>query len=208
MKCYSYIVARDFGFAPNPFGRHCTLATCKPGIRRSAAVGDWVVGTGSARHGAPERLVFAMQVTEKLTFNEYWASARFLYKRPVMNGSLKQMYGDNIYVERDGEWIQADSHHSHEDGSPNVHNIRRDTQHPFVLISEHFYYYGGEATPIPLRFCGAHTVDICQRGQGYRCNLPAAFVAAFIEWLETGHTPGYQGDPLRFFGFKRYDGIS
>ena len=34
MKLYSYIVARDFGFAPNPFYGFCTLATCKPKIAK------------------------------------------------------------------------------------------------------------------------------------------------------------------------------
>lgn len=47
MKLYSYIVARDYGFAPNPFFGICTLATCKQKIRSAANVGDWVIGTGS-----------------------------------------------------------------------------------------------------------------------------------------------------------------
>src|SRR5882762_6472831 len=48
VRLYSYVVARDFGFAPNPFYGFCTLATCKPRIRAHACVGDWVLGTGSA----------------------------------------------------------------------------------------------------------------------------------------------------------------
>lgn len=28
MRCFSYIVARDYGFAPNPFHGFCTLANC------------------------------------------------------------------------------------------------------------------------------------------------------------------------------------
>ncbi|MFH1865797.1 MAG: hypothetical protein ABIK85_07930, partial [Candidatus Eisenbacteria bacterium] len=39
MRLFSYIVARDYGFAPNPFCGVCTLATCKPKIRESASVG-------------------------------------------------------------------------------------------------------------------------------------------------------------------------
>ena len=35
-KGYSYIVARDFGFAPNPFNGVLTLATCKPIVRKGA----------------------------------------------------------------------------------------------------------------------------------------------------------------------------
>src|SRR5262249_55154673 len=45
---FSYCIPYDFGSAPNPFWGLCTLAICKPDIRRTANVGDWVVGTGSA----------------------------------------------------------------------------------------------------------------------------------------------------------------
>lgn len=31
---FSYIVRWDHGFAPNPFHGICSLATCKPGIRK------------------------------------------------------------------------------------------------------------------------------------------------------------------------------
>lgn len=40
MKLFSYIVTHDAGFAPNPFWGYCTLACCKPAIRRTANVGD------------------------------------------------------------------------------------------------------------------------------------------------------------------------
>ena len=48
MKFYSYVIPRDFGFAPNPHFGYCTLATCKQGIRRSAHVGDWIGAFGAA----------------------------------------------------------------------------------------------------------------------------------------------------------------
>lgn len=48
MRLFSYVVRFDSGFAPNPFYGYCTLATCKPPIRRTALVGDWIIGTGSA----------------------------------------------------------------------------------------------------------------------------------------------------------------
>jgi hypothetical protein len=44
MKLYCYIVTHDTGFSPNPFHGYCTLACCKPTIRRTAKEGDWVVG--------------------------------------------------------------------------------------------------------------------------------------------------------------------
>lgn len=53
MNLFSYIVARDYGFAPNPFPPYCTLATCKPGIRNSAQKGDWIIGLGSLMRENP-----------------------------------------------------------------------------------------------------------------------------------------------------------
>ena len=121
MRLFSYVVARDYGFAPNPFNSYCTLATCKPKIREAANIGDWVLGTGSKTRGRADHVVFAMRVTETLTFNEYWADPRFRTKRPNLRGSKKQAFGDNIY-HRDSDseqWIQEDSHHSYSDGTMN-----------------------------------------------------------------------------------------
>lgn len=44
MKVYSYIITHDSGFSPNLFHGVLTLACCKPMIRRSAEVGEVVVG--------------------------------------------------------------------------------------------------------------------------------------------------------------------
>ena len=40
MRLFSYKMTSDTGFAPNPFGRRVTLATCKPMIRQSTHEGD------------------------------------------------------------------------------------------------------------------------------------------------------------------------
>jgi hypothetical protein len=105
VRLYSYVVARDYGFAPNPFYGFCTLATCKPNIRKTAQVGDWVIGTGSKSKARDGQLVYAMRVSETMTFDEYWADPRFASKRPSLVGSLKQAFGDNIYHRTaDGGW--------------------------------------------------------------------------------------------------------
>ncbi len=155
-----YVVARDFGFAPNPFHGICTLATCKPDIRRAAQVGDWVMGLGGVRLKAPGKCVYLMKVTEKSTFDEYWTDSRFTSKRPIRNGSSVMMVGDNIYHRDDGTgtWIQEDSHHSNPDGSPNMKNLATDMRSVNVLISTHFYYFGSCAPPIDLKSIGYKNV--------------------------------------------------
>jgi hypothetical protein len=157
---YIYVVARDFGFAPNPFHGICTLATCKPDIRRAAQVGDWVMGLGGARLKAPGKCLYLMRVTEMSTFDEYWTDSRFRSKRPLRNGSSVMMVGDNIYHQNGGTgtWIQEDSHHSNPDGSPNMKNLATDTRSVNVLISTHFYYFGSCAPPIDLESIGYKNV--------------------------------------------------
>ena len=79
MTLYSYVVTVDTGFAPNPFHGVCTLACCKPDIRRTAKEGDYVVGLGPKHLG--NRLVYAMQVTEIMDLDSYWNDERFRIKR-------------------------------------------------------------------------------------------------------------------------------
>ena len=119
LRLFSYVVTRDFGFAPNPFYGVCTLATCKPIIRRVAEIGDWVVGTGSKRNDRQKFLVFVMRVSDVISYNEYWMAPQYNCKKPFLNGSFQQAYGDNIYFKDDDNvWQQLDSHHSLENGVP------------------------------------------------------------------------------------------
>ncbi len=159
-KLFAYAITRDLGFAPNPFHGKCTLATCKPGIRKSANVGDWILGVGGANlKSARRKCILLMKVTEKMSFNEYWEDARFSIKKPVRNGSHVQVLGDNIYhKDENNEWIQEDSHHSNADGSFNMTNLHRDTSTDQVLISDHFYYFGDNAIEIDLESIGYNRI--------------------------------------------------
>ncbi|MEW8684776.1 MAG: hypothetical protein AB2556_03115 [Candidatus Thiodiazotropha sp.] len=149
---YIYVVDRDFGFAPNPFHGFCTLATCKPIIRNNAKLNDWILGVGGRRLEATGRCVFLAKVTEIITFNDYWNDPRFKLKKPIRNGSMVMMVGDNIYhqLPDSTDWLQEDSHHSNADGTTNIENLTRDTSSLNVLISEHFYYFGQSAPIIDL----------------------------------------------------------
>jgi hypothetical protein len=147
---YIYVVDRDFGFAPNPFHGFCTLATCKPRIRNVAVPDDWIIGMGGRKLKATGKCVFAMKVTQTVTFNEYWTNPDYNDKKPVPNGSKRILLGDNIYYQQENsQWSQAYSHHSYADGSTNIHNLNRDTKSNKVLISRYFYYFGKSAPTVP-----------------------------------------------------------
>lgn len=197
MKLHSYIVARDFGFAPNPFYGVCTLATCKPKIRSVADIGDWIVGTGSKTNGLDGHLVYAMKVTEVMTFNDYWNNPRFVLKKPNLSGSKKQAFGDNIYYldEMNGSWHQENSHHSFADGTCNINNVKNDTQTNRILISDDFIYWGGNGPALPnsVRYCCGF--DLCA-GRGHKNKFPPKLISNFESWLRARGERGYCGVPL------------
>ncbi|MFW1955175.1 hypothetical protein ACG91D_06220 [Acinetobacter guillouiae] len=150
MRIYSYVVARDYGFAPNPFHGYCTLATCRPDLRNCAKVGDWLIGTGSASRNDITRLIYAMKVEEILSFEDYYKDDRFQDKKPDLTKSAKFNYGDNIYTKDENmEWVALDSHHYREGGNGNRDNITKDTSGPKVLISKTFIYLGDNSVEIP-----------------------------------------------------------
>ena len=196
-RLYIYVVDRDFGFAPNPFHGLCTLATCKPAIRNTAKVDDWIFGIGGSKLKATGRCVFAMKVTRKVTFNQYWNDEEFASKKPVRNGSKKMTMGDNIYVQNaDLSWQQLPSHHSNTDGSINYSNVKKDTKWPNVLISNHFYYFGNNAEIIPEAILSK--IDYKNR-RGHRVyDLDAAI--DLVTWVKK-YTSVFNrviGDPFNF----------
>lgn len=206
-RVYIYVVDRDFGFAPNPFHGVCTLATCKPPIRKGADVGDWVVGMGGGRLKATGRCVYAMRVSAAFSFNQYWASPEFRDKRPVRNGSRVMMVGDNIYHRPEGSvgWQQLDSHHSLEDGSPNPLNIEKDTKANRVLVSRHFFYFGKDAPQVPAHILGR--LGFVNR-IGHRV-FDAQVCAALLDWISSHHDARNTvlADPFDFKeSAKRYTG--
>ena len=66
---FSYIITRDFGFAPNPFQGVLTLATCKPKIRKAAQVGDYLIGNSNKATG--NKLISMSKVDDITTFDQY-----------------------------------------------------------------------------------------------------------------------------------------
>lgn len=196
MRLFSYVVARDYGFAPNPFVGVCTLATCKPRIRDVARIGDWVIGTAGKTRGRQGELVYVMRVAEKLTFNEYWSDPRFRRKKPNLRGSVKQAFGDNIYhKDHNNEWHQLDSHHSYKGGRPNLHNIQNDTQSDNILIGTEYAYWGGAGPTIPANFRNYDGNDICA-GRYHRSIFPSKLIEDFVAWFLTLDVRGYLGEPM------------
>jgi hypothetical protein len=178
-KLFSYVVEHDTGDAPNPYFDYCTLCICKyrkaPDGRRNvvelADIGDWVVGTGGAnlvRSAGNGTIVYAMKVTGKMTLQEYFTSAEFACKKPRPNGNHK--FGDNFEPRTDF-----------------------DKHERFVLVSEHFYYFGRNAISIPEK----RFPDLEKKRQGFKSGFDEAYLKNFVTWIENkvGKQPGKHGEP-------------
>lgn len=180
---YSYVVRTDSGFAPNPFGNYCTLACCKPLIRKHARIEDWVVGTGSKRTVGNDKLVYAMKITEKVLFEDYSKDLRFKYKIPRVVAVEER--GDNIYCkDENGEWIQRPSYYHNTEKQKAI-----DLSGTSVLISDCFFYFGANAALIPERFS-----SFIKKGPGHK-RLSGQPVNEFLIWLCEKHTRGVHGPP-------------
>lgn len=201
MSIYAYKITRDYGFAPNPFGEYCTLACCKPHIRKKAVVGDWIIGTGAVENKLLNHLIFLMKVTEKISFQKYWEDERFNYKKPILNGSLKQIHGDNIYYNKNDNWIQLDSHHSLYNGQINERNLKQDLSGEYVLISDQFLYLGDNYFKIPEKYR-----EICPglRTRDYFTVHNENLANEFIEFILSKYHLGLNGNPIHWKEYNQF----
>lgn len=186
MTVWSYKISRDYGFAPNPFFGFCTVACCKPGIRKGAKLGDLIVGCGSTALNLEGKMIFAMIVEEKLSFDEYWQDERFLKRRPSFQASRALMYGDNIY-HSDGRnnWEQSDSHHSYDDGRINTDNADRDLKANAVLVSTNFSYFGDQAVNIPSHLRNFEGDDLYPHIRDFRNGYSEIMQEAVFDWYNS-----------------------
>ncbi|WP_198334213.1 Nmad2 family putative nucleotide modification protein [Psychrobacter namhaensis] len=184
MKLYSYVMKYDEGFAPNPYHGYLTLATCKQVIRKVANDGDFIIGTGSEPRGDVGKLIYIMEVTETLTFQEYSTDDRFQAKIPVLSKNKVQQVGDNIYHYENGHFIQLNSVHSDKDGNTVEGHKETDLSGIKVLISNNFVYYGNNSKLIPGEFRNCNGQDICIKNSNHKTfddnNYPK--LAEFIKW--------------------------
>lgn len=191
---YRYIVRHDAGTAPNPFSGWCTLAICKPRIRKSARPGDWVIGFRSRTLAGIKtdygHVLYAMRVTERLSFEEYWLDSRFISRRPSRHNATP----DNIYrpvSDDEGvtrlEWVPNHIH--------GTEASRKDTSGQHVLVSDRFWYFGERSCEDAMRL-PLHLLHLAPTTQGHvvHSNRVPGDLDEFESWL--GQFPmGLLGQP-------------
>jgi Nucleotide modification associated domain 2 len=179
MNLYSYCLRFDNGAAPNPYWGICTLAICKPGIRRIARVGDWVVGLGSKDSPIGDistRMVYAMKVTRVLSmkdYDEFCRRSRTEKLPDLANPDFRRKVGDCIYdFDKAYQPSLRQSIHSQE-------NRETDLAGKNVLLSEDFYYFGEKAVELPEAL-----FPLIHSTQGYKSLANAPYIDNFVQWVE------------------------
>lgn len=179
IRLFSYKLKYDTGFAPNPFHGVCTLATCKAPMRRAKKVGDWIAGfTSVFLNGDPvgaERLVYLMQVSERLGFDQYFRSPAFAAKIPTFDAPrIVDRAGDNIYF-LEGGAVRQVRNINHDES-----NMEDDLSGKFVLVGVRFHYFGSNPLVVPAHV--RPTVPAGVAGAGYLTH-DLSRAQAFIDFV-------------------------
>jgi hypothetical protein len=142
------------------------------------------MGHSTAKTG--HKLIYAMKISEVLSFDDYYRDERFASKKPRRDRSWEDACGDNIYYQADdGAWKQH---------TTQFHNypksFAQDVKHPRVFVSEHFFYFGASAPGIPYEY-----QDLVRKSQGVKSSHARPLVVEFTRWLESSFVPGRLGIP-------------
>lgn len=181
---FSHVVVHDYGFAPNPYGGFLSIATCKPRIRSSAHVGDWVVGVGSVKTVGGESVVYAALVNEIVPIDVYGSEERFAIKRPVFRAEPWRQVGDSVYYRNDAaEWSRRPSLH-------NASHVKTDLSGKRVLLAQEFYYFGATAPLLPEVL-----TTLAKPGRGHRRFTDRDLIVNLANWLRSTFESGILGEP-------------
>lgn len=182
-KIFSYVLRIDDGAAPNPFHNYCTLAICKPKIRKTAEIGDWVIGTGSKNAKLKDKqiydfsncLVYAMKITDIMTFEEYDQFCQNKLANKIPNWKSKN------WIDKVGDCIYDFGNNKLPSIRKSVHNETNritDLGGLNVLISNQFYYFGEEPKLIP-----EYLETIIKRNQNHKKIEENDLVQKLEKWL-------------------------
>lgn len=181
-----YVVSSDDNLAPNVTTGICSLTVCKPVVRKQAVQGaDWIIGMSTTKHGI-DRIIYAMQVDEKLGYDAYYNDPRFADKKP----SAEHPNGDNFFKLVNGELEITTTKACHY-GKPE--KIKRDLNTPVAVLGKRFWYFGANAPRLPEVLRDTRIVTGNRRGHRY-VDDPEV-IAQLVAWLEANYEPGIHGQP-------------
>ena len=174
-RVFTYKVAYDAGTAPNPFHGLCTLAICKPAIRRVAKAGDIIVGLGCGDSG--NRIVYCMRVSRKVLWEKYISGC---YSDEFPRNKIPKHERD----QGDCIWRQTISLHKPLDSWSHHENcdFQRDIKDGLNVLIAHEFWYFGKGDKFDLRL----PKELFQMipGRGHKSNANEHYKEQFIAHLK------------------------
>ncbi|ABK45545.1 conserved hypothetical protein [Magnetococcus marinus MC-1] len=206
MRLFSYNMTHDSGFAPNPFHGTLTLATCKPGIRRTKQVGDWIAGFSSIalsrnakKFGVTidiDALLYLGQVSEIKPLGEYFIDPMFRLKIPPqqLTDDQIQNVGDNIYKQIGLSPVRKPKFEQVSTLQHGTGDLEHDTNGVNALIFRNFYYLGAKGIPIPKDIQIQISRPSGPSPYGYKTEKSES-ILRLIDWLDSTFGEGRTGYP-------------
>jgi hypothetical protein len=156
MKRYFYKLMVESGGAPCVYRDLLSLAICKPSIRASANVGDWIFGFG-AKSTIGEKLIYVAEVTEKLPNGSYYQKSKYT-KRP---DCIYQWHKDRL------AWKSGSKFH---EGGQEKDIGGPPYDKAAVLLSQNFRYLGREGSEDYKNAYPIIAMAVAALKQGHRVN--------------------------------------
>jgi hypothetical protein len=139
-KIWRYVLAHDNGLAPCVDNDLLTLCCCKPTIRKSAVIGDWVIGFMPARYGRG-RVAWAGQVSSVRPMGAYCQD------HPDRTDAIYRLVGSNP----DGTEILQHAGGNHHQS---LEAQTTDARGRNCLIFSPFWYFGAVGQELPTSLEG------------------------------------------------------
>jgi hypothetical protein len=184
-RLFTYKVAHDGGSAPNPFNGLCTLAICKPAIRRVAKQGDVIVGLGCGKDES--RIIYCMEVHATVTWAEYiegCKSGSLAAINNIENSSLAGKIPKNAKDQGDCIWKDARSYSEALDswsGHEGEGDFNRDVSNGENVLIGHAYWYFGKGDKHKIIL--PKNLENIIPGRGHRSNSNNDFRSTFVEFF-------------------------
>jgi hypothetical protein len=158
MRYFYYKMMVDSGGAPCVYRNILTLAICKPSIRATAQIGDWIYGFG-ARSTLGERLIYVAEVKDTIINGMYYRKKRY-WARP---DCIYRWSGNAL------KWKSGSTFH--------IGGNKRDVGLPphskaRVLLSVNFRYLGESGTESYKSAYPVIARAVSRLTQGHRVNHP------------------------------------
>jgi hypothetical protein len=160
-RYFVYKCIADDGKAPCVDRNLLTLTICKPKIRESATVDDWIFAFGSNSESPANRLIYIAKISKRLTGAEYFDLSKYegrqdcIYERTA-DGVIRRRSDATVHESAEAQRRDIGSHPTYENA--------------IALVCADFRYFGASGSDAWIKNSPRLKVLVENLGQGHRVN--------------------------------------